>query len=68
LPDSNAELVLQTERPEMETDLAVESVDEAVREFVAAGGRLLHGPFEIQIVRECAGDAGCEQGVVEDGC
>jgi len=49
LPDSNAEIVLQTERPEMETDLSVESVEVAVERFVAAGGRLLAGPFDIQI-------------------
>jgi predicted enzyme related to lactoylglutathione lyase len=53
LPDSNAELVLQTERPEMETDLMVESVEAAVGRFVAAGGRLLQGPFHVQIGR-CA--------------
>jgi lactoylglutathione lyase len=53
LPDSNAELVLQTERPDMETDLAVESVEAAVERFVAAGGRLIAGPFDIQIGR-CA--------------
>jgi len=49
LPDSNGEIVLQTERPEMETDLSVESVARAVERFVAAGGRLLAGPFDIQI-------------------
>jgi len=49
LPDSNAELVLQTERPEMETDLSVASVEVAVERFVAAGGRVLAGPFDIQI-------------------
>jgi lactoylglutathione lyase len=49
LPDSNAELVLQTERPEMETDLMVESVDVAIERFVAAGGRVLAWPFDIQI-------------------
>ncbi len=53
LSGSNAELVLQTERREMETDLMVESVEAAVRRFVAAGGRLLQGPFDIQIGR-CA--------------
>jgi lactoylglutathione lyase len=49
LPDSNAELVLQTERPEIETDLAVESVLVAAERFVAAGGCVLAGPFDIQI-------------------
>jgi predicted enzyme related to lactoylglutathione lyase len=49
LPDSNAELVLQTERPDMETDLSVESVEIEVKRFVDAGGRLIAGPFDIQI-------------------
>ena len=49
LPGSNAELVLQTERPQAETDLAVVSVEAAVERFVAAGGRLIAGPFDIQI-------------------
>jgi lactoylglutathione lyase len=49
LPGSNAELVLQTERPRVETDLTVESVEAAVERFVDGGGRLLAGPFEIQI-------------------
>jgi predicted enzyme related to lactoylglutathione lyase len=53
LPDSNSELVLQTERPEAETDLMVESVDVGIERFIAAGGRLLHGPFDIPIGR-CA--------------
>lgn len=53
LSASNAELVLQTERPEVETDLMVESVEVGVERFVAAGGRLLHGPFDIPIGR-CA--------------
>jgi lactoylglutathione lyase len=49
LPDSNAELVLQTERPQVETDLAVASVEAAVERFVDAGGRVLAGPFDIHI-------------------
>lgn len=50
LPDQEgAEIVLQTERPHAETDLLVESVDEAVERFVSAGGKLLSGPFAIQI-------------------
>lgn len=53
LPDSDAELVLQTEHPDQETDLLVESVDDAVERFVSAGGRVIAGPFDIQIGR-CA--------------
>lgn len=49
LPDDDAELVLQTERAEPETDLLVESVPEAVARFVKAGGRVLVEPFDIQI-------------------
>jgi len=49
LEGSTAELVLHTENRPMETDLAVESVPEALARFTAAGGRVLRGPFEIQI-------------------
>ncbi len=49
LPGSNAELVLHTDDRSMETDLAVESVPEALARFTAAGGKVLAGPFEIQI-------------------
>jgi len=53
LPDSNAELVLHTGDRPLETDLAVDSVPDALARFTAAGGRVLRGPFEIQIGR-CA--------------
>ena len=54
LPDQEgAEIVLQTERPGPETDLLVDSVEVAVQRFVAAGGKLLSGPFAIQI-GQCA--------------
>ena len=49
LPDSNAELVLHTDARPMETDLAVESVPQALERFRAAGGTVLAGPFDIQI-------------------
>lgn len=49
LPDSEAELVLQTERPGPETDLTVEAVGPAVEQFVAAGGRVVVAPFDIAI-------------------
>lgn len=49
LPESEAELVLHTDDRPMETDLAVDSVPEALDRFVAAGGTVLAGPFEIQI-------------------
>jgi len=53
LPDSEAELVLQTDRPGPETDLTVENVDQAIERFLAAGGRLVVAPFDIAIGR-CA--------------
>lgn len=53
LPDSNAEIVLQTERPELEANLTVASVEAAVASIVEAGGRVLVGPFDITIGR-CA--------------
>jgi predicted enzyme related to lactoylglutathione lyase len=49
LPASEAELVLHTDDRPMETDLSVESVDDAVGRFTAAGGQVLAGPFEIPI-------------------
>jgi predicted enzyme related to lactoylglutathione lyase len=53
LADDAAELVVQTERPELEANLSVESADAAVRAFVAAGGTLVVAPFDIGIGR-CA--------------
>jgi predicted enzyme related to lactoylglutathione lyase len=53
LPESEAELVLQTERPGPETDLTVEEVAPAVERFVAAGGSVVVEPFDIAIGR-CA--------------
>jgi lactoylglutathione lyase len=49
LPDSNAELVLHADDRPIETDFSVASVPDAVRAFVEAGGRLVHGPFDIRI-------------------
>jgi catechol 2,3-dioxygenase-like lactoylglutathione lyase family enzyme len=51
LPEADAELVLQTERPGPEADLTVEDVAVAVRRFVAAGGRVVVEPFDISIGR-----------------
>lgn len=53
LPDTDAELVLETERPEAEVDLLVEDAEVAVERFVGAGGRLIEPPFDIEIGR-CA--------------
>jgi lactoylglutathione lyase len=49
MPDSDAELVLHTDNRPMETDLMVQSVPEAIERFRSAGGKLVSGPFEIQI-------------------
>jgi lactoylglutathione lyase len=51
LPESEAELVVQAERPEPETDLLVDSADEAARFFEQAGGKIIVPPFDIQIGR-----------------
>ena len=53
IPGSDSELVLQTERPGMEVDLTVPSVDEAVARWVELGGKVLVEPFDIRIGR-CA--------------
>ena len=51
MPDTDAEIVLQIERPGMEINLLVDSVDAAVARIVAAGGTVVVPPFEIQIGR-----------------
>ena len=51
MPDSDAEIVLQTERDEPETDLKVDSADAAAARIVAAGGKVIMPPFDIQIGR-----------------
>jgi predicted enzyme related to lactoylglutathione lyase len=53
LPDSDAEIVLQIERPELEVNLLVGSADAASTVVVTAGGRIVVAPFDIQIGR-CA--------------
>jgi predicted enzyme related to lactoylglutathione lyase len=53
MPESDTELVLQTERPGLEIDFLVDSAEAALEHFVQAGGRLVAGPFDIQIGR-CA--------------
>jgi lactoylglutathione lyase len=49
LPGSDAELVLHSDNRPMETDLAVDSVPDALARFTRAGGKVLTGPFDIQI-------------------
>ena len=51
MPDSDAELVLQSDDPGPEVDFLVASADAAVDRFVAAGGQVVLAPFDIQIGR-----------------
>jgi lactoylglutathione lyase len=53
MPDTDAELVLQIERPEMEVNLLVASVEDAIAAIVDAGGQIAGPPFDIRIGR-CA--------------
>ena len=49
LPESDAEIVLHTERAAPEIDLMVKAAGTAARRFEAAGGKVLVPPFDIQI-------------------
>jgi predicted enzyme related to lactoylglutathione lyase len=51
LPESNAELVIQTEDSRQEVDFQVDSADEAANFFEHVGGRVIVPPFDIQIGR-----------------
>ena len=51
LPESEAELVLQTEEQRQEVDLLVGSADEAAARVEQAGGKVIVPPFDIQIGR-----------------
>ena len=51
LPASEAELVLQSERPESEVDWLVDSVEMAAERFVKAGGAVDVPPFDIAMGR-----------------
>lgn len=51
LPESQAELVLQTEDQRQEVDLLVHSADEAANLIEQAGGKVVVPPFDIQIGR-----------------
>lgn len=53
MADSNSELVLVAGDEAPESDLLVDSVDEAARRFEAAGGSIVERPFDIRIGR-CA--------------
>ena len=51
LPETDAELVLQTEDQRQETDLLVDSADRAAESITQAGGEVIVPPFDIQIGR-----------------
>jgi lactoylglutathione lyase len=51
LPNSEAELVLQVERPGPEIEFKVADADEAARRWQQAGGAVVETPFDIQIGR-----------------
>jgi lactoylglutathione lyase len=51
LPESDAELVLQTEEQRQEVDLLVDSADASAGWIEQAGGRVIVPPFDIQIGR-----------------
>ena len=51
MPNTDAEIVVQTERQGLEVDLTVESVASATTRITAAGGRVLLPAFDIQIGR-----------------
>ena len=51
MPDTDAELVIQTEEQRQEVDLLVDSADEAAKFIEAAGGKVIVPPFDIQVGR-----------------
>ena len=53
LPETDAELVIQTEEQRQEIDLLVDSADAAAKFIEQAGGKVIVPPFDIQIGR-CA--------------
>jgi hypothetical protein len=53
MADSNSEIVIQTERPQVEANLTVRSTDEAADAVVRARGNVVVSPFDIAIGR-CA--------------
>src|SRR5215216_5031174 len=51
LPESDAELVIQTEDQRQEVDFLVDSAEEAAKFVEQAGGKVIVPPFDIQIGR-----------------
>jgi len=51
MPNTDAEIVLQTQRKGLEVDLLVESADDAAARIEASGGKIVVQPFDIPIGR-----------------
>ncbi len=51
MPESEAEILIQTEGPRREVDLLVDSADEAATFIEQVGGKVVVPPFDIQIGR-----------------
>ena len=51
LPETDTELVLQTEDQRQEVDFLVDSADESAKFIEQAGGKVIVPPFDIQIGR-----------------
>ena len=51
LPETDAELVIQTEESRQEVDLLVDSADESAKFIEQAGRKVIGPPFDIQIGR-----------------
>lgn len=49
MSEDNSEIVLYTGPEGLEIDFQVKNVEEAIREFANAGGKLVKGPFDIPI-------------------
>src|SRR5215831_8234708 len=56
MPESDTELVVQSERPELEANLTVMSADQAAAAFSRAGGRIIVQAFDIPIGRCAVGE------------
>ncbi|WP_019584836.1 VOC family protein [Deinococcus apachensis] len=53
MPETDTELVLQTQRPEPEVDLLFVSADAAADSIRQVGGQVVEPPFDVQVGR-CA--------------
>jgi predicted enzyme related to lactoylglutathione lyase len=51
MPETDAELVLQNKERYYETDILVDSADDAAAQFVAAGGKIVEAAVDIAVGR-----------------